>query len=185
MAKMKLERLAIKNLMLDPANVRKHPERNLSAIKASLLRFGQQKPILIDAKGIVVAGNGTVAAAKALGWTHVDTMRTSLSGAEATAYAIADNRSAELAEWDLASLQQQIGSLPDDLREAAGFLDGDIEAMLESAGSELIEPQEPKAKTVPEGGTFQVCVILANESEQQKFYERITAEGLKCRVLTL
>jgi ParB-like chromosome segregation protein Spo0J len=50
----------------DPANVRKHGEQNLAAIKASLTRFGQQKPIVVNRDGVVVAGNGTLMAARAL-----------------------------------------------------------------------------------------------------------------------
>jgi len=42
----------------------------LEQIKASLRRFGQQKPIVVDATNVVRAGNGTLAAAKALGWTN-------------------------------------------------------------------------------------------------------------------
>ena len=97
---MKTERVPIDSVSLDPANVRRHGERNLATIKASLSRFGQQKPIVVDGDGIVRAGNGTWTAAKALGWKEITVVRTTLKGAEATAYAIADNRTGELAEWD-------------------------------------------------------------------------------------
>ena len=108
---MNIERLPIDKLTLDPANVRRHPSRNLDQIKASLTRFGQQRPVLVNAKGIIIAGNGTVMAAKALGWEHVNIVRTDLEGSEATAYAIADNRTAELAEWDDEALAQQLAAL--------------------------------------------------------------------------
>jgi hypothetical protein len=97
---MKLETVGIETLSPDPANVRKHGQRNMDAIKASLRRFGQQKPIVVDAKGIVLAGNGTLAAARELGWREIRIVRTELTGSQATAFGIADNRSAELAEWD-------------------------------------------------------------------------------------
>lgn len=64
---MKTERVTVASLLFDPANVRKHGERNLDAIKASLARFGQQKPIVVDGDGIVRAGNGTLIAAEQLG----------------------------------------------------------------------------------------------------------------------
>ena len=54
---MNLESVPLSTLSFDPANLRKHGRRNLDAIKASLRRFGQQKPIVVDAKGIVLAGN--------------------------------------------------------------------------------------------------------------------------------
>lgn len=68
----KYVRRKVAELASDPANVRKHNEKNLDAIKASLTRFGQQKPIVIDKSGVVRAGNGTLAAAKALGWAEID-----------------------------------------------------------------------------------------------------------------
>ena len=65
---MKTETANLSDLAIDPANVRKHDDRNLAAIKSSLSRFGQQKPIVIRPDGSVVAGNGTLAAAQSLGW---------------------------------------------------------------------------------------------------------------------
>jgi ParB-like chromosome segregation protein Spo0J len=110
---MEIERISVADLSLDPSNVRKHSRRNLDAIKASLRKFGQQKPIVVDAKGIVLAGNGTLTAAQELGWTDIDIIRTELAGVEATAFAIADNRTAELAEWD-DSLNDVLESLEDE-----------------------------------------------------------------------
>ena len=60
---MKTEKANVADLMLDPSNVRKHSAENLNAIKASLAKFGQQKPIVADKKGVVVAGNGQLMAA--------------------------------------------------------------------------------------------------------------------------
>jgi ParB-like chromosome segregation protein Spo0J len=82
----------------DPGNVRLHGDRNVDAIKGSLRRFGFQKPIVVDRDGIVRAGSGTWRAAKELGLTHVPAFVTSLAGPDAVAFAIADNRTAELAE---------------------------------------------------------------------------------------
>ena len=121
---MKFEQITIAELDLDPANVRKHDQKNLDAIKASLKRFGQQKPIVVDNKGIVIAGNGTLTAARALGWEQIGIVRTGLEGSEATAYAIADNRTAELAEWDVDALMQQLSALDLEdpaLVDAAGY----------------------------------------------------------------
>ena len=97
---MEVEIIPIASLSADPANARLHPDRNLEQIKSSLRRFGQQKPIVVDAANVVRAGNGTLAAAKALGWESIAIVRSELQKTELTAYAVADNRSAELAEWD-------------------------------------------------------------------------------------
>lgn len=101
----RMERVDIDSVVLDPANARKHPERNIEAIKGSLARFGQQRPIVVDAAGVVRAGNGTLTAARLLGWKTILIVRTALDGGEAAAFAIADNRTAELAEWDIEALR--------------------------------------------------------------------------------
>jgi DNA modification methylase len=145
---MKIETVDINSLAFDPANLRKHGTRNMDAIKGSLRKFGQQKPIVVDAKGIVLAGNGTLRAARELGWSTVNVVRTELTGTEATAFAIADNRSAELAEWDeklgevLASLKaedfpiEEIGFDEKELAKFGGEKTQDVDA----------EPQTDKAE---------------------------------------
>lgn len=108
------ETIFIKDLTLDPKNARKHSKKNLDAIKGSLKKFGQQKPIVVSQDGIVIAGNGTVEAAKALGWDKIEITRSKLTGSDITAYAIADNRTGELAEWDLNILPGALEALSQD-----------------------------------------------------------------------
>ncbi len=148
---MKYETATIASLMLDPANVRTHDAKNLESIKASLARFGQQKPIVVNSKGIIVAGNGTMMAAKMLNWSSVEIVRTDLEGAEAIAYAIADNRTAELAEWDEDALAQQLAALQiddEELANIAGFTDEEIEA-LTLATNEIFEDEVPEPPVDP------------------------------------
>lgn len=62
----------IKAIKPDPRNARKHPVRNLDAIKLSLETYGQRKPIVVNAANDTIeAGNGLYLAAVALGWTHI------------------------------------------------------------------------------------------------------------------
>ena len=63
-----VRRVPIADLRSDPANVRSHDNRNIEAIAGSLTRFGQQRPIVVDPTGVVIAGNGTLQAARSLGW---------------------------------------------------------------------------------------------------------------------
>ncbi len=55
------------------------------------------------------------------------------------------------------------------------------------AGGPATEPRtgpvRPKRQTIPE--LYQVLAECADEAEQRRVYERLTAEGLKCRLLTL
>jgi len=135
---MQIEKRSVNQLSNDPANARKHNERNIQAILGSLRRFGQQKPIVVDSSNVVRAGNGTLEAARQLGWETIDCVVTDLKGSDAIAYAIADNRTAELAEWDDDVLAAQLnGLLADDeeLLDAAGFTEEELEALL--ADSEI------------------------------------------------
>jgi ParB-like chromosome segregation protein Spo0J len=110
MTDIKLERVLIDNLTPDPENARLHDKRNIEAIAGSLSRFGQRKPIVISGNNVIVAGNGTVTAAKHLGWTEVVAVRVpqDWSPEQIKAYALADNRTAELAEWDARVLADQL-----------------------------------------------------------------------------
>lgn len=132
----------------DPANARKHGERNLQAIIDSLKAFGQQKPIVLDPRGIVVAGNGTLEAARRLGWEEIAIVRSDLDPTQATAFGIADNRTAELAEWDGEVLRSLVDSLDDDLAGILAFEDDELDAMVDglpggSAGSPGDEVPRP------------------------------------------
>ena len=178
---MNVETVKIDSLTFDPANVRKHDEKNLAAIKASLNRFGQQKPIVVDANGVVRAGNGTLAAAKALGWKEIRIVRSSLAGSEATAYAIADNRSAELAEWDDDALAQTLAALQiedDELAIATGFDLSEIERL--TAPNDVEEDEVPEAPVDPITKTGDLWILgehrlLCGDSRKAEDVERLMA----------
>ena len=178
---MKIETVAIDSVQFDPANVRKHGEKNLGAIKSSLLRFGQQKPIVVDAKGIVRAGNGTLAALKALGWKEVRIVRSTLEGSEATAYAIADNRTAELADWDDDALAQTLAALQiedEDLALATGFDAKEIDALLAPTEIEEDDVPEPPVDPITKSGDLWILGdhrVLCGDSTKAEDVERLMA----------
>jgi len=148
---MKIERITLDALTCDPANARKHDKRNLDAIKGSLQRFGQQHPIIVDAAGVIRAGNGRFMAMRALGWSECDIVRSDLKGSEATAFAIADNRTAELAAWDDDALAQQLAALQieDELLALATGYDAKEIAALALDASELVEDEVPEPPADP------------------------------------
>lgn len=118
---MQVETVAIKSLSLDPENARTHTPENVDAIMGSLATFGQRKPIVVYGN-VVIAGNGTMAAAKQLGWTEITVARcpADWSYEQARAFSLADNRTAELAGWDADLLASQLIDL-----DAVGFEVGD------------------------------------------------------------
>jgi ParB-like chromosome segregation protein Spo0J len=172
---MTVETVPIETLSADPANARKHGQRNLDAIAASLRRFGQQKPIVVDSHNIVRAGNGQFAAARTLGWTHLRIVRSDLPPTELTAFAIADNRTAELAEWDA----EVLGSLLADPEIGeVGFTDEEVKQFA---------PDDPEKPGSQDGvnDSFEVVAECKSESQQQELYDRLRAEGYSCRLYTL
>jgi len=106
---MNIATVSISDLILDPNNARKHDAKNLESITESLRQFGQRKPIVVW-RNTVVAGNGTLVAAKNLGWLEIQIARIPDAWDEikVKAYAIADNRTSELATWDQEVLDSQL-----------------------------------------------------------------------------
>lgn len=160
-------------VQLDPANVRLHPMRNLDAIKASLTRFGQQKPIVVDKDGIVRAGNGTLQAAKALGWAEIWAVITDLDGVDATAYALADNRTGELAEWDLPNLAQLMQSMKDegvDLK-ALGWEDYETDPLLKGDWT------PPGKDILPQGDAQEAKLTIEVTAAQKQIIDQAAAKA--------
>lgn len=126
----------ISSISEDPGNLRIHSDRNISAIAASLRRFGQQKPLIVSEDGTTVAGAGTLRAARSLGWTHIAVVRTALKGSERVAFGVADNRVGDEAigsTWDAAALASTLEALKvedDELAEATGFSTDEIAALI-------------------------------------------------------
>ena len=93
-----IRRVPVASLHLDPANARAHPERNMEAIQASLARFGQVEPLVVQqGTGRVLGGFGRLAAMRAMGWSEVDIVEFDLQSIDAAALRIALNRTADLA----------------------------------------------------------------------------------------
>lgn len=107
----------IADLKFDHKNARKRTDSSARLIQESLQRYGAARSIVIDEENRILAGNGTIEGAKALGLTKLKVVeasgdeiiavrRTGLSEDEKVGLAIADNRAAELSDWDAEMLQQ-------------------------------------------------------------------------------
>ncbi len=151
---LEIRRVPLASLHLDPANVRAHDERNLAAITASLMRFGQAEPLVIHAgTDRVIGGNGRLVAMQKLGWTDCDVVEVELESIEATALGIALNRTAELATWDEPALAQLLSSLQEeDALTGVGFDDSELRDLLVSLEG-IVEVGEDGAPEAPDEPT--------------------------------
>ncbi len=119
----------IESLHFDPKNARKHDSKNMDAIQASLEKFGQVEPIVVQKQGMIVrAGNGRLAVAHKLGWPCMAAVVVDQTDADAAAFAIADNRTGELGEWDYEALFSVLKESSVDLTEL-GFSEGEMSAL--------------------------------------------------------
>jgi len=108
---------SINDLQNDPKNARKRTDKSAKLIKQSLEQYGAARSIVIDENNRILAGNGTIAGAKAAGIKNLKIIesngdeiiavkRTGLSEEEKVGLAIADNRTGDLSEWDIDMLDQ-------------------------------------------------------------------------------
>ena len=108
-----------------------NPRRNDDAVPkvaASIEKFGWRQPIVVDADGVIIAGHTRYKAAQALGLETVPVVVASdLTPEQCAAYRLADNKTAELAEWDYRLLAEELDGLANLDMSAFGFTEGDIE----------------------------------------------------------
>lgn len=147
-AKLRPLLVRIDSLREDPANVNSHPERNLEDIKRSLAEFGQQKPVVAKGDGTVVAGSGTLRAARELGWEEIAAVTFDGTAERAKGYAIADNRAAESSQRLPDALARQLLELEEAWGTGwdpaiVGYREDEVAKLLQQAG--LTEPEAAEA----------------------------------------
>ena len=106
-------------------NARTHSDKQIDLIARSIREFGFNNPVLIDRDRAIVAGHGRFEAAKRLKLETVPTVQLDhLTDTQIKAYRIADNRIADLSDWDDDVLRFEILDLSD--LDLAGELDFDV-----------------------------------------------------------
>ena len=119
-----------------------NPRRGVpEAIAASLTAFRQRKPVVAKVDGTVIAGNHTLDAAEALGWDELAVVWVDDDETTAGAYALADNRTAELGGYDeeaLAALMAEVHAADAELYAATGWTGDDLEDLLAKLAPEPI-----------------------------------------------
>lgn len=100
----------IDEVILLPDNAR---QGDIGAISVSLDRLGQQKAIVVDVDGVILAGNHLTQAAREIGWTHIAREVSNLEGEDKTRYVLADNRLSDLGDYDNDLLIAQLQALTD------------------------------------------------------------------------
>lgn len=185
-----LEPLVIRvdDIKLDDQNARKHPDRNLKSLKNSLRQFTQRKPIVVQRREngdlICRAGNGTLMATRALRREYIAAVVIEENDQNAKAFAIADNRTSELSEWDDFQLAENINNLLEESAvdlDSLGYNDKEFEKMMAKINGGVSEISgSKKGATAPD---LMLVVTLDTEEEQEELFDRLQEEGYQCKVV--
>ena len=184
MEELKITYLRPEELTPYDGNTRKHAPEDIGQIKASIQADGFNDPIGIwGSHNLIVEGHGRRIAAMELGLEMVPCIRLDhLTEAQRRDYAIRHNYTSDLSEFDFGKLDEEVAALQvqgmdmsylEDLKDELTQLDGDDGA-------------EPGVNTEPSFNykeQYAVTVMCADEADQRKVYERLTAEGYDCRVV--
>lgn len=154
-----IEQVPLGSLKPNPRNARRHSDKQIAQIAASIERFGFVTPIIVDQAGLIASGHGRWQAAQRLGLATAPVVRAEfLSENELRAFALAENKLAELSVWDEAVLAEELQILFDggfDL-QITGFSTADLDfAIPEPAADgepEQVELPDPKTDAVTRAG---------------------------------
>lgn len=137
---------------------RKHNPRrgDVDLIAESLERNGQYRPIVVNKPtGEILAGNHCHQAATKLGWKHIAVTFVDVDEDEAARIVLADNRTADLGDYDEQILAAILSDMPD--LTGTGYTEDDLDALLKSvsdepyagAGDPDVEDDAPDAPDAP------------------------------------
>lgn len=101
-------------------NAKKHPDKQIKQVAASIEAFGFNQPIVVDKDDVIIVGHGRFGAAHYLGLTEVPVLTVDLNEEQAKAYRLADNKLNE-SEWDMQLVIQELKGLEVNLVDLTGF----------------------------------------------------------------
>ncbi|ACI97511.1 site-specific DNA-methyltransferase [Rhodospirillum centenum] len=129
----RIERWPLDRLLPYAANARTHSEAQVAEIAGSIREFGFNNPVLVDDRGVLIAGHGRLLAARRLGLAEVPVIRLGhLTETQARAFRLADNRIALNGGWDDALLSAELARLVEEgtALDGLGFDAGELNRLL-------------------------------------------------------
>lgn len=101
----------VSELKLNPRNPRKN-DGAVESVAKSIEKYGFKNPLIIDDAGVVWCGNTRLKAAKKLKLKEVPCIvANDLTPEQIREYALLDNKTNELADWDFDLLAEELGEL--------------------------------------------------------------------------
>lgn len=145
--------IPIRDLTANPENARDHGERSIDVLCTALGRYGQERLLVANSRGVVMIGNGRLLAAQRLQWTHLAVRIDdgSTSDRELRAIALGDNRLAEYSHWHapkLVSFLKTLEASPEhDALATVGYTSDDLGDLVR--GLTMKEPERLITAEIP------------------------------------
>jgi ParB-like chromosome segregation protein Spo0J len=118
-----------------------NPRNNDKAVKFvanSIKQFGFKVPIIIDKNGVIVAGHTRLKAAKKLGMKMVPCIvADDLTPEQVKAFRLADNKTAELADWNDELLESELADIDDIDMGQFGFGRAEFDSRKDSSPGQM------------------------------------------------
>ena len=140
---MHVEMRSLREIRPYPNNPR-HNDHAVDAVAESIREFGFRQPIVVDEEGVIIVGNTRYKAAVKLKLDQVPVhVATGLTPAQIKAYRIADNKTAEIADWNHDLLVQELMDLQkmDYAVDLLGFSSDELHQLLGDQKG-LVDPDE-------------------------------------------
>jgi len=190
----KIETWDIARLIPSARNARTHSEKQIAELAGSIASFGFIVPVLVDGKGVILAGHARVLAARQLKLTRVPVIVVDhLTEKEKRAYAIADNKIALNAGWDEDLLRVELEALRNDGvdLDSLGFSEDEFNNLLDQLGPQP-SPEEdsvPESTPVPVNRTGDVWqlgehVLVCGDATDAGSYRAVLGDELADMVFT-
>tara|TARA_R110001606_G_scaffold396811_1_gene571672 strand:+ start:7947 stop:8510 length:564 start_codon:yes stop_codon:yes gene_type:complete len=160
-------------------NPRKN-EAAVSHVAESIQRFGFASPIIARTGGEVIAGHTRLLAAQQLGLDRVPVRYMDLDPVDAKLLALADNKVAEIADWDDEALERILSELKADGvdLDGLGWSDDELKKLLGE-----YEPEIDDGFDIDDDLVYSVVIKCDNEEQQADLLDRLEQEGLSCQPL--
>ena len=168
-------------------NAKIHNDEQIEALIKSISEFGFTNPVLVDESYNCIAGHGRLIAAERMGLNEVPCrVIKGLSDEQKRALILADNKIAEMAEWDYDKLEMELNSITDiDMSDFGFDFDADDEIEIQEDNYEIDDhiPAEPRSVR---GGLYKLGdhILMCGDSTDSQDVKTLLQDSKIDLVLT-
>lgn len=169
---MELKTINLNDIKPYEKNARKN-DQAVDAVMKSIEQCEYIAPIILDENNVILAGHTRYKALKKLGYKEAEcVIKEGLTEEQKKKYRLLDNKTNELADWDMDLLSEEL--------EGLDFGDLDLDWGFDEDGEQITE-----RKNVDINESISIIIDCSNEEEAEQIFESLTMEGYECRISTL